>query len=151
MKTTQEKIYEKIIKDMTRISNVGKVTFNNNKHLIECKKYEYYLSIWVLKNKIKLFVRINTMSSNEAFNYVYCEDTSDVDIKGLTQQLIEFVTELSILKYYDDYYEEMPIKDYSYINMVDYEMELKALPIWNGEPTATDKKVEYEWHKKTNN
>lgn len=146
MKTAQQTIYEGIIKQLTTVNNVGKVTFDSATHKIECKKFEYYVYIRISKKKITVFAREHTLNREKAYKYVYCDNLEGVDTKIIVKQLIVFIKELSILEYAWEHYDDKTLDKiennvFSYIDLYG----IKALPKWCNEPITVMVGEEYEW------
>lgn len=149
MKTAQQTIYEGIIKQLTTVNNVGKVTFDSATHKIECKKFEYYVYIRISKKKITVFAREHTLNREKAYKYVYCDNLEGVDTKIIVKQLTMFIKELSILEYAWEHYDDKTLNkfennEFSYIDVYG----IKSLPKWENEPTILVPQPENEWHRK---
>lgn len=96
------KLYEEIINQTAKIKkNRFKTTFYiDSKPVIEFKRCECFLSIWSCKQKVKVYLRMNTLNNNNIYRYEYCSELlENFNIKEIAKQFKQFVIELNTLEY----------------------------------------------------
>lgn len=141
-KSNNIKLYEEIIKQTSKIKNNRfKTTFYfDSKPVIEFKKYECFLSLWCCKQKVKVYLRMNTMDNDNVYKYEYCSELSDnVNLKEIAKQIKRLLTELNTLEYYFERVENSILnnKNFEYIES----NQLKYLPIHTSTNGECDTKV----------